>query len=223
MIAPPSLPTCVNCDEAGIFVAGRCPSTVRNILLGQVLGAFLTSGYYSAQDKSKPDSASLARVSGFASSRVGKCSHGGILDRTRDDAATGGINKDSTSPFFSPHFDLHATAARVAVAATRAFLDDVRAQVGDVAFLRFLGLDNGASLSFCIDTTGSMGNDIAEVKEQAQIIIDGSLAGNRPPLEYVYVPFNDPTFGPSFMTDDPDVFKNTIDSIRVSGGGDSPN
>ena len=221
-IAPPSLPTCVNCDRANVLFAGRCPSTVRNILLGRVLGPFLTSGYYSDQDRAKPDSATLARIPGFNANQVGKCSHGGILDGTNDEVATGGINKDSTSPFFSPHFDLHAAAADVAVKATRAFLDDVRAQVNDNLFLRFLGLDNGASLSFCIDTTGSMGDDIAQVKEQALFIIEGSLAGDRPPLDYVYVPFNDPGFGPSFVTDDPDEFKNTINAIRVAGGGDFP-
>ena len=51
----------------------------------------LTSGYYGGQDVSKP-------------AGVGKCSHGGILDESRKSSAIGGINKDSSSRYLSPHF-----------------------------------------------------------------------------------------------------------------------
>ena len=51
----------------------------------------LTSGYYGGQDVSKPVG-------------VGKCSHGGFLDKSRKSSATGGINKDSSARYLSPHY-----------------------------------------------------------------------------------------------------------------------
>eukprot|EP00118_Oscarella_pearsei_P015264 m.136837 g.136837 ORF g.136837 m.136837 type:complete len:1075 (+) comp38192_c0_seq3:1337-4561(+) len=220
-VASPALPTCLNCARVSLVsLVGRCPSTTHNILLGRQLSAFLTSGYYSNQDKPKPDSKKLLAVPGYTVNDVGKCSHGGFLDGTNKVTATGGINKDSTSAFFSPHYDLHLQAADIAIKASRAFFDDLRTQVGDVFFLRFLGLDNGASLSFCIDTTGSMSDDIAQAKQQAIRIIEGSLAGVSPPIDFVFVPFNDPGFGPAFVSRNPDDFKNKISTISVGGGGD---
>lgn len=68
----------------------------------------------------------------------GKCSHGGILDSSRHMGAKGGINKDSTSPFFSPHHYLHVEAATVATEATLAVLRDLRDSVGHETFLRQL-------------------------------------------------------------------------------------
>ena len=66
----------------------------------------------------------------------GKCSHGGILDSGRHQEAQGGINKDSTSPFFSPHHYLHAEAAKLATMATLMVLRDLRDTVGPKNFLR---------------------------------------------------------------------------------------
>ena len=50
--------------------------------------------------------------------------------------AKGGINKDSTSPLFSPHHYLHLEAARLASEATVAVLEDLRDTVGHAPFLR---------------------------------------------------------------------------------------
>lgn len=66
----------------------------------------------------------------------GKCSHGGILDSSRHQGARGGINKDSTSPLFSPHYHLHAEAAHLASEATMSVLRDLRDTVGHETFLR---------------------------------------------------------------------------------------
>jgi hypothetical protein len=108
----------------------------------------------------------------------------------------------------------------VAIAASFNFLEDIRQQVGNTLFLRFMGLDYGASLSFCIDTTGSMGDDIAEVRLAVNQIIDFSLAGGTVPSEFVLAEFNDPGVGPVFVTSDPDEFRQAIAAIVVSGGGD---
>lgn len=67
---------------------------------------------------------------------LGKCSHGGILDSSRHMGAKGGINKDSTSPLFSPHHYLHVEAAALATEATLTVLRDLRDTVGHETFLR---------------------------------------------------------------------------------------
>lgn len=67
---------------------------------------------------------------------LGKCSHGGLLDSSRYMGAKGGINKDSTSPLFSPHHYLHAEAATLATKATISVLTDLRDTVGHKTFLR---------------------------------------------------------------------------------------
>ena len=41
---------------------------------------------------------------------VSKCGHGGSLDQGN----IGGINKDTSSPCFSPHFDFHEKATLLA-------------------------------------------------------------------------------------------------------------
>lgn len=50
--------------------------------------------------------------------------------------AKGGINKDSTSPLFSPHHYLHVEAATLATEATLTVLRDLRDTVGHKTFLR---------------------------------------------------------------------------------------
>jgi hypothetical protein len=37
---------------------------------------------------------------------VGKCSHGSVMDTTAHEPAIGGINKDSMTPVYSPHYHL---------------------------------------------------------------------------------------------------------------------
>lgn len=52
--------------------------------------------------------------------------------------AKGGINKDSTSPLFSPHHYLHVEAATLAAEATLSVLTDLRDTVGHKTFLRYI-------------------------------------------------------------------------------------
>lgn len=52
---------------------------------------------------------------------MGKCSHGGPYDSSKDIPATGGINKETSSPELSPHFDLHQQAGEAAIQATYDF------------------------------------------------------------------------------------------------------
>src|SRR5262249_23069146 len=146
---------------------------------------YLTSGYFGtkyALHSSKPSH---------------KCSHGGPFDR--DATGKEGIGKDTNSAFMSPHWFEHEYAAALADQATIQYIDDLREEIcgkdtapNDCGLLRLL-FGVGPTLSFCIDTTGSMGSVIAGVRSAAISIVNerrGS-ADNSPSL-YVLAPFNDP-------------------------------
>ncbi|XP_008274830.1 von Willebrand factor A domain-containing protein 7-like [Stegastes partitus] len=194
-LAGPSTPTCRNCT------GDNCTDNLLPDLLQQGL---LTSGYFNIFSSAKPD---------------GKCSHGGTFDQTSKRDPVGGINKDSIG---SSHGSLHQKAADVAVNATMELLEDIRRAVGDKNFLRLMGLSQSTVLCFVIDTTGSMSDDIAEAKRVSFEIIDSKRGTEQEPSAYILVPFNDPGFGPLLVTTDADVFKDNINRLSASGGGDVP-
>lgn len=66
----------------------------------------------------------------------GKCSHGGRFDRSSSQPPRGGINKDSTSPGFSPHHTLHLQAAKLALLASVEAFGLLRNRLGDKGFSR---------------------------------------------------------------------------------------
>lgn len=198
---PASTPTCVDCT-------GGLPPLLCADCTANLSTTGLTSGYYGGE--SPP----------FGTKPAGKCSHGGIFD----DSATGffgqGINKDSTDCTFSPHNHLHLVAASVAKDATKLFIRNIRDQVTEAQIKLLLGV--GPTLAIAIDTTGSMGSVIAGVKQQAIQIVNSRLGTAEEPLKYILVPFNDPGVGPVTVTTDPDTFKNAINALFASGGGDCP-
>ncbi|XP_029440892.1 von Willebrand factor A domain-containing protein 7 isoform X2 [Rhinatrema bivittatum] len=177
-----------------------------NILPSLNKRRLLTTGYYGSHPK-KPQ---------------GKCSHGGHFDESTRESARGGINKDSESLLFSPHHYLHAEAARIAKEASVKALRELRARLGDKHFIRLLGLGSGSGLSFVIDTTGSMGEEITAAKLQTRSIIDQRRNTPEEPDFYVLVPFHDPDFGPVYKTRDPDVFWDILSNLTALGGGDEP-
>ncbi|KAI4895401.1 hypothetical protein NFI96_022024 [Prochilodus magdalenae] len=187
--------TCSSCD------GNNCKGNILEEVLRQKK---LTSGYFSLTRFDKPK---------------GKCSHGGFLDLTSYTEPKGGISKDTVD---SSHGDRHNDAAYVAIAATRELLEDIRAAVGNFEFLRLMGLTQTSVLCFVNDTTGSMSNDIAEVRRITSLIIDSKKGTEKTPSEYILVPFNDPDFGPLTRTTDPDVFKSKIAALKAKGGGDAP-
>ncbi|GLD60771.1 von Willebrand factor A domain-containing protein 7-like protein [Lates japonicus] len=194
-LAGPSIPTCRNCT------GGNCANNLLPDLLQQGL---LTSGYFNIFSSAKP---------------AGKCSHGGLFDQTSRQDPVGGINKDKVG---SSHGSLHHKAADLAVNATIELLEDIRVAVGDRNFLRLMGLSQSSVLCFVIDTTGSMSDDIAEAKRVSFEIIDSKRGTQQEPSAYILVPFNDPGFGPLLMTTNADVFKDSINKLSASGGGDIP-
>jgi hypothetical protein len=80
--------TCDGCSPARIYKPGFISNDCHNNLLNT---GKLTSGYFGGQDVAKPRG-------------VGKCSHGGIFDKSRELKSEGGINKDSSFRYLSPHY-----------------------------------------------------------------------------------------------------------------------
>ena len=93
----------------------------------------LVSGYYSKQ--SLEDGTPVPKPEPSM-----KCSHGGILDQDTDLPAAGGINKDSGYYIFSPHADLHLTAADLAITHSSYYYAQIRRAIGDVEFNNFLSI-----------------------------------------------------------------------------------
>ncbi|XP_053328531.1 von Willebrand factor A domain-containing protein 7 [Spea bombifrons] len=187
--------TCIDCTEVS------CRNNIAESVQKRNL---LTSGYFGETPK-KPR---------------GKCSHGGPFDYSSRFSARGGINKDTNNAIYSPHHFLHTQAAELALRATIQFLSQLRKDVTDREMLRLLGVSSFPALSFVLDTTGSMGEEITAVRRQANEII------NRQnllyPDYYILVPFHDPGFGPVFKTSDPNEFRKYLNSLVALGGGDEP-
>ncbi|XP_074468122.1 von Willebrand factor A domain-containing protein 7-like isoform X2 [Sebastes fasciatus] len=196
-IAAVTRATCRNCN------GDDCRD---NILEDILQGKILTSGYFDF-------------VPVLSTKPAGKCSHGDKHDETSQIEPRGGINKDTLT---SSHGHLHMQAARLAIAATSELLEDIRGAAGDRPFLQMMGISKGKALCFVIDTTGSMRDDIATVRTLTSSIINSKVGTEDEPSVYILVPFNDPDFGPLTRTTDPNVFRNAINSLSASGGGDFP-
>nr|XP_006995647.1 von Willebrand factor A domain-containing protein 7 [Peromyscus maniculatus bairdii] len=186
-------PTCSDCEELS------CPGNMLDFTL-------ITSGYFGMHPPKPP----------------GKCSHGGHFDQSSSQPPRGGINKDSTSPSFSPHHMLHLRAVEVALLASIEAFSLLRSRLGDRGFSRLLDITPASSLSFVLDTTGSMGEEINAAKVQARRIVEQRQGSPMEPVFYVLVPFHDPGFGPVFTTSDPDSFWQKLNEIHALGGGDEP-
>lgn len=61
-----------------------------------------------------------------------------------------------------------------------------------MALRRLLDITPASSLSFVLDTTGSMGEEITAAKIQARHISEQRRGGPMEPAHYVLVPFHDP-------------------------------
>ncbi|XP_018416130.1 PREDICTED: von Willebrand factor A domain-containing protein 7 [Nanorana parkeri] len=189
--------TCTDCTDV---------SCQNNIVAAIQKRHLLTSGYY-GETPEKPQ---------------GKCSHGGPFDYSKELSAKGGINKDTATPLFSPHHFLHERAAKIALKASIKFLNELRREVTDNSMLRLLGVSAFPALSFVLDTTGSMGEEITSARLQSHHIIQRQRGTLLQPDYYILVPFHDPGFGPVHKTSDPDEFLKILDSLQALGGGDEP-
>ncbi|CAG4938169.1 unnamed protein product [Parnassius apollo] len=82
--------------------------------------------------------------------------------------------------------------------------------------------DGKSSLVFVFDTTGSMFNDLRQLREGAEMILKTALEESNIIADFVFVPFHDPTIGPATVTKNKDVFKAALNIVHVHGGGDCP-
>ncbi|CAH3040735.1 unnamed protein product [Porites evermanni] len=194
-IAGPTEATCENCEP------GTCESNLITLKL--------TSGYRSGQDVKKPEN-------------IRKCSHGGTLDESRLKPATGGINKDTTTTVESPHASLHNIAADLAAEATSIFLSDTRSTVGDDIFAKFLNLKSENSMALVIDISGSMSDEISEVKSLSINFVQKTLEKKGSSFTYILVPFSDPGVGPVTVTSDAKTVIEAVNNLTITGGGDCP-
>jgi len=197
---PATTATCRDCTDGGFLSFPDCSMNL--------ITSGLTSGYYGGEDPP------------FAVKPPGKCSHGGPLDKSATGKSGEGINKDSKRRTASPHNDLHEIAAAVAKDATKQFIRDIKAAVTPRQLKLLLGV--GPTLAFVIDTTQGMGSVIDKVKEQAIQIVNGRLGTKDEPLIYVLSPFNDPSVGPVTKTTHANAFKDALNRLSASGGGDCP-
>ncbi|XP_059187731.1 von Willebrand factor A domain-containing protein 7 [Centropristis striata] len=200
-VAQGDTPTCMECFS----------TTCRDNLLPRMKNTqqdtqLLTTGYFST----------------FPPKPHGKCSHGGIMDSSRYMGAKGGINKDSTSPLFSPHHYLHVEAANLATEATLSVLRDLRDTVGHKIFLKLFSVKQVPALVFVMDTTGSMFEEITAARYRAHAIIQSRASRPAYHGTFVLVPFHDPKVGPVYETDDPNQFMQHMEDLFALGGGDEP-
>ncbi|XP_069122433.1 uncharacterized protein [Argopecten irradians] len=163
-----------------------------------------------------------------ATDNKGKCSHGGLHDKSADTiAALGGINKDTKDPTLSPHFAIHDAAGLAAIAHTKYFLSDpvngLLQAVGNTHFEELFQLRPGNSLVFVIDTSGSMGSVVSAVKSKTQEIINLTKGTGLQPYNYILVTFSDPESATTVQeSTNPNDIVNWVNAIQVSGGGDCP-
>ncbi|XP_044307633.1 von Willebrand factor A domain-containing protein 7-like [Varanus komodoensis] len=211
----------INEDEDTVPVAKRSEGTCRNCKKD-------INDIYSCKDNLLVTDKLTSGYKTSATCREklqGKCGHGGKDDENQDRPPTGGINKATSNPLLSPHFHLHKQAAELAIQATMDFFvgDDgsLLRELGDKIFKAFFNME-GYSLTFVIDTTSSMEDDIAEVRATCMKILQNYSTSPDKPINYILVPFNDPEVGPVMKTDNVHTFATYIDGLIVAGGGDCP-
>ena len=212
--------TCKDCDTNSPKAKFGCPDCTANLLPSSDL---LTSGYYFGEIDAPPEGVKIPKY---------KCHHGGVLDNTFWNAVggaigipgstpSGGINKDSLSCLFSPHYYAHQQSVQISIDATKQYIEDIKGDITEAQLKLLFGV--GPTLAFVIDTTSSMNDIIADVRERALSFAQENLGTPDEASLYVVSPFNDPFIdGQVTKTSDFDTFVAVISSLGAEGGGDCP-
>uniref|UniRef100_A0A0N4ZRH6 Hemicentin-1 n=1 Tax=Parastrongyloides trichosuri TaxID=131310 RepID=A0A0N4ZRH6_PARTI len=80
-----------------------------------------------------------------------------------------------------------------------------------------------SSLAFVFDRTGSMYDDLVQVRTGAKKIFETVLKQRKKLIyNYVLVAFSDPVVDPPFVSSDPVAFTQQLARVNVNGGGDCP-
>ncbi|XP_078472125.1 von Willebrand factor A domain-containing protein 7-like [Lampetra planeri] len=202
--ASSTLATCTDCTTTSDPDVYECPNNI-------IAASPLTSGYrLGRRCNNKPAS---------------KCSHGGINDAWQNETVTGGINKETLEPKLSPHHYHHDEAGQMAMIATRDVLvnsvGSVLEELGEEIFMQLFNLERH-SLVYVVDVTGSMGNDIALVRDKTKEMVLNLANKTEAPETYVLVTFSDPDVYEPLITKDWTEMYQALDSLQVGGGGDCP-
>ncbi|CAG2200870.1 unnamed protein product [Mytilus edulis] len=177
----------------------------------------LTSGYHHGRGNTKPSKS--------IGSSTGKCSHGGPDDDSRKLVARCGINKDSITPEWSPHFHLHEQAYIAAVQATENFLvangTGVLYTIGPKIFEDVFHVKRrkDMTLAMAIDYTGSMVDDIDAVKTWVIELLTNTVGSSYEPADYVLSLFHDPeSYNSAYKYEDGYDMINKVQRIESIAG-----
>lgn len=179
-----------------------CFNDGNDLVAGTGLG--LTSAYFSGPNP----------LTGRSGAPNGGCYHGNYTE------SCDGINKDRNEP---PGDPLHAKAVQLAILATRDYtqqvLDEIAGNDKAVSAL----LDVRGTCAFVIDDTGSMGTEIAGVKQMVTSLVN-SLAADpaKAPTNWALLRFGDPDIGSAFVTSNVSQLLSAVNGLGVGGGGDCP-
>uniref|UniRef100_S4RW58 VWFA domain-containing protein n=1 Tax=Petromyzon marinus TaxID=7757 RepID=S4RW58_PETMA len=204
-VAGPDVRTCTNCGT-------NCVNNIRPEINSKSL---LTSGYYSSQ---KIGTITVPKPKG-------KCKlHGTVhFQQSRDLPSRSNIHKSMPFPQLPVHHLLRLQLASLNTEATIKFFRDLRSQLeNDLAFGRYLGFEQTTSIGFVIDTTGSMGPFISNVRTEVLRIIDERAQNGELPAMFMLVPFNDPGYGPVLVSKNVTEFRKWISALFPYDGGDEP-
>ena len=133
------------------------------------------------------------------------------------------LNKDNAS---QPNGDLTEKAQDEAKIATRNYIDllfakfDQQFSEENVAYYKKMLKKKQKKTVFVIDSTGSMEDDISQVKSAVNAELDAIIAGDEAPTLGL-VTFKDSVNNHGLSCDITD-FRHQINSISVGGGGDCP-
>ncbi|XP_021352175.1 von Willebrand factor A domain-containing protein 7-like [Mizuhopecten yessoensis] len=200
--------TCLDCD-----------SQSKENCQNNIVTDFLTSGYRPEQNIDLP-----TLISGK------KCGHGWNTNYT--ELAIGGISKETSDVTSSPHAHIHSHAVDAAIQATETYLykngEGILSNLTVENFKLLMDLNSlqavsKASLTFVIDVSGSMANDIKAVTDTCIGIVSGVQGTSNEPTNYILATFNDPeslTTG-TVVTSGDDMIS-SLRALRVNGGGDCP-
>ena len=89
--------------------------------------------------------------------------------------------------------------------------------------LHFTGNASGQKLDLAVvfDDTGSMGEEISDMKSEVEGLTD-TLKASGINANYALVSFKDSVSVKTNWTDDPEIFKKQINSLQAQGGNDEP-
>ena len=165
------------------------------------LTPLLTSGYYHGEDRSPPTSITNGH----------KDRHGGLTDTLSPIDFGLGLNRDSNNPEFSPEALKHELAANLAQQATQKYIHEILDQLTPKEVALLLG--RSRTFGIVIDTTNSMGPEIASVRNRATQLVDARIGTSSEPSRYVLGQILDPETPAPFVTTDADAFKAAIAAL----------